>query len=222
MMRRISAFAVVCVVVLATAAVQAAPIFWISQDSASTAPSNVDLQANAGAAGVLNIFASTDVRLSGVSLDVVERGGGIKFTGATLMNPSNRWAIAGTPTVTDAEVMSLSGGAIPNVVGGGIGPGAPGADGQNPVLFATVNYTANNQGTSNLFLQVGDLVIADWDGNNPNVAFGTGQPTTPGGTPGGEGPVGQIRVGVIPEPATMSLVGLAIVGLLGLARRRVG
>jgi hypothetical protein len=220
MMRRILGFAVVCVVVLATAAVQAAPIFWVARDPASTSPANLDSAVLPGSTGTLNIFANTDVRLSGVSLDLVETGGGIKFTGATLLNPSNRWAIPGTPTIQDSQVLSLSGGAIPGVVGGGIGPGAPGTDALPGVLFATVNYTANSQGTSNLSLRVGDLVIADWDAQNPNVGFGTGPPNIPGGVPGGMGPVGQIRVIAIPEPATLSLVGLAIVGVLGLARRR--
>ena len=223
MMRRFLVFAVVCVVVLATGAVQAAPIFWVSDEPADTTPSNVDRTgANAAlplSTGRLNIFANTDIRLSGVSLNLLSTGDGIRFTGAQLMNPSNRWAIPGSPTVSDSSVMSLSGGAIPNVVGGGIGPGAPGTDTGPGVLFATVDYATNALGTSNLQLQVGDLVIADWEGNNPMVAFGTGPANIPGGVPGGSGPVGVINV-IIPEPATMSLVGLAMVGLLGLARRR--
>jgi hypothetical protein len=220
MMRRFLIFAVVCAVVLATAAVQAAPIFWVSQDTAQTSPSNVSATVNPGATGKLNIFANTDVRLSGVSLDLVETGGGIRFTGAELLNPSNRWAIAGSPTVNASSVLSLSGGAIPNVVGGGIGPGSPGTDAQPGVLFATVDYAANQGGTSALQLKVGDLVIADWDGNNPMVGFGTGPANIPGGVPGGAGGVGSISVVIVPEPATLSLIGLAMVGLLGLVRRR--
>ncbi|HEY3391535.1 MAG TPA: PEP-CTERM sorting domain-containing protein [Lacipirellulaceae bacterium] len=318
MMRRISVFAVVCAVVFATGAVQAAPVFWLSADGTDTTPGMFDRTGvPANSTGTVNIFANTDVRLSGVSLDLVETGGGIKFTSAELLNPSSRWVIAGTPTVSDSSVLSLSGGAIPGVAGGGIGPGSP--DTGPGVLFATVNYMANATGTSNLMLRVGDLVIADWDGNNPMVGFGDGPTNIPGGVPGGSGPVGQIMVGggvtpvmgtdanlgdvanaiithqfaatggtapltwsnlalvagsptpavaptlsstgafewhtigsprpgtyswnatvtdsanpattdlatltlnlIVPEPATMSLVGLAMIGLVGLARRRIG
>jgi hypothetical protein len=87
MMRRFLVFAVVGAVVLATVAVQAAPIFWVSDEPADTSPSNVDARVQPGATGKLNIFANTDVRLSGASLDLVETGGGIRFTGAQLMNP---------------------------------------------------------------------------------------------------------------------------------------
>ena len=71
---------------------------------------------------------------------------------------------------------------------------------------------------SNLQLRVGELVIADWEGNNPLVGFGAGPANIPGGVPGGAGPVGIIQG--LPEPATLSLIGLAIVGLLGFGRRR--
>jgi PEP-CTERM motif len=216
MMRRFLVCAVVCAVVLAAAAVQAAPIFWVSEDALATSPSNIFTRIYPGATGKLNVFANTDVRLSGVSLDLVETGGFIRFTGAQLVNPNNRWPIPGLPTVSDSSVLSLSGGAIPNVVGGGIGPGSP--DPGPGILFATVDYAAElHSGVSHLQLRVGDLVIADWEGNNPMVAFGEGPANIPGGVPGGAGPVGIILY--IPEPATLSLIGLAIVGLLVLGRR---
>ena len=55
-------------------------------------------------------------------------------------------------------------------------------------------------GTSQLSLRVGGQTIADWDGNAPNVHFGTASnPAVPGGVPGGMGAVGSIGVEG-PEP----------------------
>ncbi|HEY3391533.1 MAG TPA: PEP-CTERM sorting domain-containing protein [Lacipirellulaceae bacterium] len=156
---------------------QAAPVFWVT----GLGPDS---------AGTLDIWAQSDIRLSGVSLDLIEVGGTIKFTGATVHNPNNRWAFIATPTISDSVVARIDGGAIPNVVGGGIGPGSP--DPGPSVLFATVDYMATGrQGDDQfLFLRVGGNVIADWVGNSPPVAFGDGPANVPGGVPGGFGPVG--------------------------------
>jgi hypothetical protein len=157
--------------------------------------------------GTIHIWADSDVRLSGVSLDLIETGGGIKFTGAELSNPNTRWAITPATSVTNSLVKEISGGAIPNVTGNGIGTGSP--DGQS-VLFASVNYMALGVGhTSNLALRVGDLIIADWDGNSPNVHFGTASsPPVPGGIPGGSGAVGTITVSGDPPPVPPVVVDL--------------
>ena len=57
-------------------------------------------------------------------------------------------------------------------------------------------------GTSQLSLRVGGLTIADWNGNAPNVHFGTASnPAIPGGVPGGMGVVGSIGVETpLPRP----------------------
>jgi hypothetical protein len=54
--------------------------------------------------GTLYLWANTDVRLSSISLDLIETGGGIKFTGAEWLNPNNRWVINQTPVVTNDKV----------------------------------------------------------------------------------------------------------------------
>jgi hypothetical protein len=144
----------------------------------------------------LFLWCNTDVRLSGIDLELTETGGGIKFTGAEWLNPSSRWLLVGAPAVTDSAVTLLQGGAIPGVSGGGIGPGSPGTDAGPSVLLGSVNYMALAGGTSQLALKVGQQTIADWDGAAPNVRFGANAaPDVPGGVPGGTDGVGSIQVG---------------------------
>jgi hypothetical protein len=152
--------------------------------------------------GQLYLWANTDVRLSGISLELTETGGGVKFTGAEWLNPNNRWVITETPAATNSLVTALGGGAIPGVAGGGIGPDSPGTDAGPNVLLGSVNYMALAGGTSQLALKVGGLTIADWAGNAPVVKFGVpGAPDVPGGVAGGSGAVGAIQVGTTGPPA---------------------
>jgi hypothetical protein len=171
----------------AAVVLNAAPVFYVSTSPTpgTAGPPIID----PGLTGTLYVHAQSDVRLSGVSLDLIEIGGGIKFTGATVHNPNNRWAFTATPTISDSVVARIDGGAIPGIVGGGIGPGSPeGAE----VMFASVDYMATGAPSDNqfLFLRVGGNIIADWVGNSPLVAFGGGPANVPGGVPGGFGPVG--------------------------------
>jgi hypothetical protein len=186
-----------------------APVFYLSTQTEAVTPGLLNLSDVApGSTGTLHIWADSDIRLSSVSLDVVEVGGAIKFTGATVLNPLNRrWVITSNPMVADSLITNIAGGMLLNVSGGGIGTGSP--EGSN-VLVASVDYTAMRPGHSSLSLRVGELVIADWDGNNPNVHFGT--PTSPvvfGGVPGGMGIVGTIEV--IPEPNTAALFAISMI-----------
>jgi len=199
MTRRFTVFAIVCAVVACATVAQAVPVFYLnSSNSVAGTPGDIGLTGVApNSTGQLFLWVNTDVRLSGIDLELTETGGGIRFTGAEWLNPSNRWALTGTPTVTNSLVSLLQGGAIPLVVGGGVGPGSPGADAGPSVLLGSINYTAGaNPGTSQLALKVGSQTIADWDGAAPNVRFGANAPPdVPGGTAGGTDGVGSIQVG---------------------------
>jgi hypothetical protein len=198
MTRRITVFAIVCAVVACATVAQAVPVFYLNtSNSAAGTPGDVALTNVApSSTGQLFLWVNTDVRLSGIDLELTETGGGIKFTGAEWLNPSNRWALTGTPGVTDSAVTLLQGGAIPLVVGGGVGPGSPGTDAGPAVLLGSINYMANAGGTSQLALKVGSQTIADWDGAAPNVRFGANAPPdVPGGVAGGTDGVGSIQVG---------------------------
>jgi hypothetical protein len=204
MTRRITVFAIVCAVVACATVAQAVPVFYLNtSNSAAGTPGDVALTNVApSSTGQLFLWVNTDVRLSGIDLELTETGGGIKFTGAEWLNPSNRWALTGTPGVTDSAVTLLQGGAIPLVVGGGVGPGSPGTDAGPAVLLGSINYMANAGGTSQLALKVGSQTIADWDGAAPNVRFGANAPPdVPGGVAGGTDGVGSIQVGGT-EPLT--------------------
>jgi hypothetical protein len=167
---------------------QAAPIFYISDlptGAATDLTGPLERVQLEGTPGQLGIFAKPDVRLSGVSLDITEVGGGIRFTGATVQNPSSRWTFLDGPLVVqDSQIKSLGGGAIPFVSGNGIGPDSPEApDPVSGYLIATVDYM-KLAGTSQLFLKVGGNLIADWDGISPQVIFGPPSPQSDGGVPG--------------------------------------
>jgi hypothetical protein len=187
-----------------TAAAHAAPVFYLSTQNAGATPDILNLTGPNGVApnsmGTLYLWINTDVRLSGIDLELTETGGGIKFTGAQWLNPSNRWALTGTPAVTNSAVTLLQGGAIPLVVGGGVGPGSPGTDAGPAVLLGSINYMANAGGTSQLALKVGSQTIADWGGNGPPTKFGLhSAPDVAGAVPGGSGSVGSIGSNLIIE-----------------------
>jgi hypothetical protein len=149
--------------------------------------------------GRLHIWVNSDVRLAGVSLDIVETGGAIKFTGPAdipiPIGPPSRWAFLDGPhVVTDSSVTSIGAAAIPGVNGDGIGAGS--TAGPN-VLIASVPYMALASGTSQLQLRVGANGIADYNtGDFAPVRFGTlGGPFVNGDAFGMGSAVGSIQVG---------------------------
>ncbi len=171
----------------AASATQASPVFYLSTDPLGTAAPGILNMTNIPAAstGTINIFATADVRLSGVSLDLMASGNGLTFTGASVENPNSRWTFAENPVVTPSLVTSIGGGAIPFVSGNGIGPDGEAANATSGYLLGSVNYTAGAAGSmADLFLRVGNNTIADWDGNNIPVVFGPGSATSDGGAPG--------------------------------------
>jgi hypothetical protein len=209
-------------------AVQAAPIFYVSNQSADAAPGLLDLTVAPNSSGTLHIWADTDVRLCAISLDLVETAGAIKFTGLEVPNPVGpppRWAfLDGPQQVTDSEVNHI-GGAAPKVglSGDGIGPGT--LDAGPLVRIASVSYTALNSpgAKSHLSLRVGNSTISDITGNFAQFHFGTeGAPRIHGDQIGASGFVGSITI--VPEPASgvLTSLGVAICGFyVGRERRNL-
>lgn len=196
----------------------AAPVFWLSDSAVLGTPSLLDLTVEPNSTGQLHIWASSDMRLSGVSLNLLQTGDALRFTGATVHFPGDRWVIGSTPTVTDSAVRSLDGGCSGGGIScSGIGAGSPEG---TTVLYATVDYEVSGDCcSSSLAFQVGNLTIVDWDGNYPNVHFGTATSSAiPGHLIGGTGFVGTVHV--IPEPAALLLAALAIASVAS-SRRRV-
>jgi hypothetical protein len=194
--RRVNAMAVAAVLMASLAGSAApslsAPIFYLSDQPLGVATPGIFQKSIYSSeplpiTGQLGIYAIPDVRLSGVSLDLVEVGGLIKFTGAAVNNPGGRWTFLDGPlTVSDSEIKSMGGGAIPLVSGNGIGPGSPELpDPTSGYLIATVSYEVTGvTWESELFLKVGSNLMADFVGNSPPVIFGPGSPPTPGDVPG--------------------------------------
>jgi hypothetical protein len=187
---RVVAFWLVVVSIGSPAALNAAPLFYLSDQPLGLAqPGMFSLNSPAsGAAGQLNIYAMTDVRLAGVSLDLLTSGGGIRFSGLDVVN-DGRWMILDGPQVIeDSKITSIGGGAVPGVNGTGIGPGDFVDANFHPTsgyLLATVDYEVIDAAVSASFeLRAGNNTIADWQGESPLVHFGVwSQPAVPGYPP---------------------------------------
>jgi hypothetical protein len=204
-------------------------VFYLSADpiGVATPPTPVDtLFVQPGASGVLNLFVMTDVRLSLISLDVVNDGGAIAFTGFNVLNPSDRWAFLDGPGSAHPDLLSHIGGvAIPDFLGSGIGPGSPdpGFDATSGYRIATLHYTATaTPGTvSELYLRIGQNGVSDWEVNYPNVRLGGhDHPSLVGSDIGVTDDRFDLRIQVVPEPANGLPAGIAVAGLLGCLRRR--
>jgi hypothetical protein len=195
-----------------TAPVRAVPVFYLSTQSTGATPGLSNLTNLApNSTGTFHIWVNTDIRLAHVSLDLVETGGAIKFTGLNVPIPDNRWHfLDGPQEITNSAVNRIGGAAIPAVSGDGVGPGTQSpANGPN-ALLASIDYMTLTGGTSTLSLRVGNNMIADWELNAPLVKFGSpSAPEVPGGVPGGMGLVGSIGVsGPDPLPPVVVDTGL--------------
>lgn len=212
---------------------QADTIFYVSSEGLAGNPvvGSPTISILGGGTGRLNVWADTTDLLSGVSLNLVETGGAINFTGSAVLQGAsvggNRWSFKtdGSAAVDGSAVTSLDGGAFIGLGAAGIGPSTQGADfAYKPgagFLFATVDYeVVNPAGTSQLFLEIG--------GNTVGVPEEDPSPIRFGG-PNGEamlnvaGTRSSAAVGTlvgIPEPSTFALAGLALLGFIGYNRRK--
>ena len=185
------AFSLIAVSMISPAGVYAAPLFYLSDQPLGIAQPGMFSLNNpvSGATGQLNIYAMTDVRLSGVSLDLSTTGGGIKFSGLNVVNDGRWWILDGPQMIEDSKIKSIGGGAIPGMSGNGIGP-SDFVDASfhttSGYLMATVDYEVVDASlSSNFELKVGYNTIADWQGDSPMVHFNDySQPAVSGTHPG--------------------------------------
>ena len=188
-------------VIAFTTAAQAVPVFYLSTQSAGATPGHLNLIGLApNATGTLQLWVNSDVRLAGVSLDLIEVGGAIKFTGLTVLDPTgppDRWLfLDGPQEITNSAVNHIGGAAIPGVFGDGVGPGTQSNVNGPNVLLASIPYMVTGlSGHSDLRLRVGGNGIADFNGNFPQVRFGTSNaPLVDGDAFGSSGTVGTVLI----------------------------
>ena len=104
-------------------------MFYLSTQSTGATPGLLNVNVAPNSTGTLHIWANSDVRLSGVSLDLIETGGFIKFQGPlSVSNPAGpppRWAfLDGPQVIVNSLVTNIGGAALPGLNGDGIGQGS--------------------------------------------------------------------------------------------------
>ena len=127
--------------------------------------------------GSFHIWIQPDKLFSGISLDVQKTGSAIRFTGATIHNPSvgtdTRWLLSliRNGTVTDSKVSRIEGGALTPLTGSGTGIG-PTTSGSDPYydtnggfLFATIDFAVPGPTeTATVSLSIGHNLLSDTTG----------------------------------------------------------
>jgi hypothetical protein len=214
------------VLMIACTAAQADTIIYMT-DQPPSPPSNLEklhVPADIGMQSFFDVFVAADVHIGGIALDVFESGPAIDITDIQIHQASGpRWGgiTDGVASgVGDSSVIGAFTIATPGFGSNGMNPAAP-DDRYVPAPvgafdFARVTYNIVGAGTSQIFLQIGDNEIALLDptllrlgvGDDPVDPFAGARSTGVDGT-----------ISVVPEPASLALVGLAMLSLVGLVRR---
>ncbi len=138
--------------------------------------------------GSFHIWVQPDKLFNGISLDVQKSGSAIRFTGATVHNPSvgtdTRWlpSLIRNGTVTDSKVSRIEGGALTPLAGFGTGIG-PTTSSSDPLyetnggfLYATIDFAVPSPTeTATVSLSIGHNLLSDSTGvASGSILFGVG------------------------------------------------